>query len=144
MAKQTRFLPGNTAGLVHGAAGVRKRGPDALPVELQDDYKQMLANLGTHEGVLCELERQVGYNLAIATAGFAYLQRKAEQGINVWESGPDHTPEPVLKYLGSWANGAIRALTALANLRQDQGTIDLAQSMTKARQELDDKGHENG
>lgn len=135
MAKSTTsFTEGNKASVTHSVHSVVAHGPSAMPVELQDDYKRMLANLGTHQGVLAELERQVGYNLAVATSGFAYLQRKLDEGIDIWCSGPDGAPEPVLKYLGSWANGCIRALTALAQLRHDEHTIDLAAGMSQARQ----------
>ena len=130
---------GNTNAVKHGLYPVMTRGRSALPEALRARELEAVENLGTHDGVMRELERQALHQLLIVETGFAHLRSILAEGKDLWTSGKDGRPEPVLRMLGSWANGAVRTLAKLAELRGDRDVVDLIDA---ALEESDGEDHE--
>lgn len=135
---ETQFKPGNTAAVKHGMYQLERHGTGALPEDMRAREVEVVTNLATRDGALRELERQAALMVLITELGYRWLSEIVEAGDNPWRTGHDRTPEPVLRALAAYSNAATRCLTALAQLRGDKDTLDLATAMTKARQAAED------
>ena len=129
--------PGNEKRKTHGVYSVMHRGAEALPEALKGRELEVVENLATHEGVCQELERVALRYILICECGIHWLDEIVAAGVNPWRSGKNRSPEPVLRMLGSYLNGAARTLARLAELRGDANVIELDSAMTAAREVID-------
>jgi hypothetical protein len=124
----------------HGLYSVAKHGAERLPAELRDREVELLQNLATFEGVMAEAERQAAHQVLIVETGVLHLRQIIADGRNPWTSGADGRPEPILRILGTYMNGAMRALSKLAELRNDANTVDLDDLLGREVGNADDSG----
>jgi hypothetical protein len=129
--------PGNEHTREHGVYSVIKRGPDALPAHLQPRELDFISNVATHDGVLREMEESARRQWAICETGYAYLASMMRDGKNIWAEGDKKQPVAILKILGSYENGLVRTLKAIAELRQDRDALDLDALLGKERGDAD-------
>jgi hypothetical protein len=138
MGRKTNVIPIRPRGNHKHAVFAVARGPGlaAVPAALHDRQLQVAEHLATREGALCELEQQALLQVMICECGTAHIREVIESGRNPW-TVRDGEPDSILKYLQSWSNGAGRLLIALAQLRGDRNTIDLAEMLRKGVKELE-------
>jgi hypothetical protein len=134
---ERRGPPGNENRRDHGTYSVAKHGPEALPDTLRARELEFVSNLATHEGVLRELESSAHRQWAVCETAYAYLVHLMEQGENIWAQGESKEPVALLRRLGSYENGLVRTLKALAELRQDREALDLDALLGKERGDAD-------